>query len=79
MLNTSHKRNWLIKGGLGTVLLGFGICAIVEIGILKYNGMETLQWVTLGTLSLVVFMVGLFLLFGSFQEKISYLKKQGKL
>lgn len=56
------KKKWLLTGGLGTSLVGLGLCAVIEAGFLKHGGMSWMIWVPLGTLSLLVFMFGLVLL-----------------
>lgn len=64
------KRYWFF-GGLGTSLLGFGLSALVESGFLKHDNVtETWQWILAGTLSLVVIMTGLNLMFESFRCKL---------
>ena len=53
---------WLVRGGLGASLSGFGACAIVECGFLKHEGAPWLEWVGLGTLSLIAFNAGICLI-----------------
>lgn len=49
-------------GGVGASLFGFGLCAVVESGFLKHSGSEWWHWAGLGTISLIVTVVGLVLL-----------------
>jgi hypothetical protein len=63
-----QQRYWW-TGGIGTGLLGFGLSALVESGFLKHSDALIWQWVTAGTLSLVVIMTGINLLFESFACK----------
>lgn len=67
---TSLKKRYWWSGGIGTGLLGFGLSALVESGFLKHNASaETWQWVAAGTISLVLVMAGVNLLFYSFEVK----------
>lgn len=68
-LKTYKKQYWR-SGGIGTGLLGFGLSALVESGFLKHNPQtETWQWVIAGTMSLILVMAGVNLLFHSFEAK----------
>lgn len=58
----STKKKWLLTGGSGASLFGFGICAVVECGFLKHSGANWYVWAGLGTFSLVILMSGLVLL-----------------
>ena len=64
-----EKRYWWY-GGIGTGLLGFGLCALVESAFLKHNGAEPLNWILAGTGSLILVMTGINLLFASFASKL---------
>lgn len=55
----ARRRKWLITGGIGASLTGFGLCAVAEVGFLKFSGGSWVVWVPLGTLSLCVFILGL--------------------
>jgi len=46
------KREWLVKGTLGALLFGFGLCCMVESGFLKHGGTIWYAWVIAGTFSL---------------------------
>jgi uncharacterized membrane protein HdeD (DUF308 family) len=63
-----QKRYWWF-GGLGTAILGFGLSALVESGFLKHSEVEQWQWVTAGTLSLILIITGINFLFESFACK----------
>jgi hypothetical protein len=63
-----QKRYWVF-GGLGSALLGFGLSAIVESGFLKHSDAEQWEWVTAGTVSLILIMTGINFLFESFACK----------
>ncbi|TMM57261.1 hypothetical protein FEE95_12300 [Maribacter algarum] len=52
------KRKWLIKGTLGALLFGFGLCCMIESGFLKHGGSIWYEWVLAGTISLCVTISG---------------------
>lgn len=56
------KREWFIKGFLGALLFGFGLCFMIESGFLKHEGAVWYQWVLAGTFSLCLTMSGVVLL-----------------
>ena len=58
----SPRKKWLLTGGAGASLFGFGLCAVVESGFLKHGDSEWWEWVGLGTASLIVTIFGLVLL-----------------
>nr|WP_299345437.1 hypothetical protein [Allomuricauda sp.] len=66
------KRKWLWTGGLRASLFGFGICCLIECGFLKHSEAPWYQWVLLGTLSLIITILGLVFLIkaGLLEEKI---------
>lgn len=67
----SYKKQYWWSGGIGTGLLGFGLSALVESGFLKQQpSTETWHWVLAGTLSLLLIMSGVNLLFHSFDAKL---------
>ena len=60
----SPRSKWLVTGGTGASLFGFGLCAVVESGFLKHSGSgsDWWLWMGLGTLSLIMTIFGLVLL-----------------
>lgn len=71
------KKQYWISGGVGSGLLGFGLAALVESGFLKHNSnTQTWEWVIAGTLSLILIMSGVNLLFHSFEAKLALKKKK---
>lgn len=56
------KNEWFIKGTLGALLFGSGLCCMIESGFLKYEGALWYEWVLAGTLSLCITMSGVVLL-----------------
>lgn len=65
-----YKQNYWLFGAVGTLLLGFGLCALLESGFLKHSEAPTWQWLAAGTCSLILIMSGINLLFESFKNKI---------
>jgi hypothetical protein len=64
------KRKWLIQGGLGSSLTGFGLCCLIEAGFLKHQNEALIIWVGAGTLALVITLSGINLLIGALEHKI---------
>jgi hypothetical protein len=63
-----RTRYWFF-GGLGTALLGFGLCALMESGFLKHSDADSWQWIAAGTISLIIVMTGVNFLSESFAYK----------
>jgi len=72
-----HKKEYWTFGALGSLILGFGLCLLVESGFMKHGETQDWQWIGLGTISLVLIMSGINFLFKSFESKLE-LKKQSK-
>ncbi|AZQ44575.1 hypothetical protein [Nonlabens ponticola] len=68
--NQQLRRRYWIFGGLGTGILGFGLTCLIESGFLKHGEAESWQWITAGTLSLVLIMTGLNLMLESLACKL---------
>lgn len=58
----SPRKKWLLMGGAGASLFGFGLCAVVESGFLRHDDAEWWLWAGLGTVSLTITILGLVLL-----------------
>ncbi|NKI32362.1 hypothetical protein [Croceivirga thetidis] len=56
------KRKWLLTGGFGALLYGFGICCVIESAFYKHSGAPLWEWVVLGTVSLSILLTGTVLL-----------------
>jgi hypothetical protein len=70
-----YKYYYWSFGALGTLLLGFGLCALLESAFLKHDlKTPSWQWILFGTLSLIAIMTGINFLFASFEYKLK-LKK----
>ncbi|RRO20131.1 hypothetical protein [Flavobacteriaceae bacterium 14752] len=70
MSNKKTKREYWLFGALGSLVLGFGLCLLVESGFIKHSEAPTWHWIGLGTLSLILIMSGINFLFRSFESKI---------
>ena len=53
------KKKWLVYAGVGITLIGFGLCASVELAFQKHSHPNDFSWILWGTLSLSVLMSGL--------------------
>ena len=71
-----HRKNWLIQAPVGLVLVGFGLCLVVESAFLKSEAVATWKWVLAGTFSLVVFNSGLCIFGNSILEKVRSEKEE---
>jgi len=69
------KRRYWISGGIGSLFVGSGLSAMIECGFLKHGDAPDWQWIAGGTLSLIIFMSGLNLLFDSFYHKLKLAKE----
>ena len=56
------KKKWLLTGGIGASLFGFGLCGVLESGFLKHGDVAWWIWSSLGTVALSVTILGLVLL-----------------
>jgi len=70
MTNKNVKRDFWLFGALGSLVLGFGLCLLVESGFTKHSDAPNWQWIGLGTLSLILIMSGVNFLFRSFEAKL---------
>mgnify|MGYP006439755301 FL=1 len=70
------KKRFLISGGVGSLLLGSGLSALIECGFLKHSEAPNWQWIAGGTLSLIILMSGVNLLFDSFHHKLKLEKEK---
>jgi hypothetical protein len=64
------KKNYWLFGALGSLVLGFGLCLLLESGFLKHSGAEDWTWIAQGTFSLILIMSGINFLFRSFESKL---------
>ena len=70
------KKRFLTSGGIGSLLLGSGLSALIECGFLKHSEAPNWQWIAGGTLSLIILMTGVNLLFDSFHHKLKLEKEK---
>lgn len=66
----TYKKNYWLFGALGSTVLGFGLCLLLESGFLKHSDAEDWTWIVQGTFSLVLIMSGINFLFKSFENKL---------
>ena len=52
-------RRWLIQAPVALMIVGFGACLVSEAAMVKYSGAPTWDWVSYGTIALVVLNSGL--------------------
>ena len=64
------KKKWLLQGGIGSALTGFGLCCLIESGFLKYQDESPGVWISAGTLSLILTLAGINTLIGALYHKI---------
>jgi len=58
----SNKVQWLLRGGLGASLTGFGISYLTTVSLLRYDGAPFWNWFAQGTLALIIFISGICLI-----------------
>lgn len=68
----SHYKKWLIQAPIGLVIIGFGACLIAEAAMVKYSGADTWDWVSYGTLALIVFNSGISIFGGAIIHRIRH-------
>lgn len=57
-----NRTKWLLKGGFGAALFGFGTCCTIESAFYKHSGADWYEWALAGTISLSILISGLVLL-----------------
>lgn len=78
---SAHKRKWLVQAPLGLVLIGFGLCLVIEAAFYKHAGAAVVNWVGYGTLALIIFNSGISVFGNAVVHKVHYdrTKKTEKL
>jgi len=56
------RRQWWITGTLGTLLLGSGLCVLLESSHLKHDGAQLYTWLLTGTIALAFVIAGVVML-----------------
>lgn len=69
--NTNYRR-WFLQGTVGILLLGSGLCMLLEAAFYKHTDPPLMNWVLAGTGSLIVFMSGLVMMVDSLRFRIKY-------
>jgi ABC-type phosphate transport system auxiliary subunit len=64
-------QKWLLKGGLGAVLVGSGFSLGVEASHWKHSGVALWQWMGGGTLGIAILIIGLIVLIKAGQQERS--------
>ncbi|MEO1516105.1 MAG: hypothetical protein AAFV95_13865 [Bacteroidota bacterium] len=72
MFSNKHYKRWFLQGASGVVLLGMGLCMLLESAFFKHSHPPAWQWIGAGTLSLCVVMAGLMLVIDSVKHRIYY-------
>ena len=67
-----HFRRWRIQAPLGLVIIGAGACLILDAAFTKYNGASALEWISYGTIALVVFNAGISIFGGAVVHRGHY-------
>jgi len=67
-----YYRAWLLRAPFGLVLVGLGLCLVVEAGFYKHSGAMAWQWVLAGTGALVVFNSGLCIFGDAILQRMRY-------
>ena len=65
-----YKRQWLLRGGSGATLTGFGISYITEVSLMRFSGALFFDWFWQGTLALGIFIAGICLIVDAVRFKI---------
>jgi hypothetical protein len=71
-----YYRAWLLRAPLGLVLVGLGLCLVVEAGFYKHSGVATWNWILAGTGALVVFNSGLCIFGDAILQRVRYERSQ---
>ena len=67
---------WSVMAPIGLVLTGGGLCMAIDAGFAKNSGAPLLEWLSYGTLSLVIFNSGLSVFGGAVINRMRFLMKQ---
>lgn len=66
-------RKWLVRGGLGALLIGTGLSGLLEVALMKHNYTGFWVWFSLGTLAFIIIMSGLSIMIDALRFKIMFL------
>jgi len=64
------KSKWLLRGGIGSALFGFGLFCLLESGFMKYKDAPYEHWIAAGTVSLIIVLSGLNILIDAVRLRI---------
>jgi hypothetical protein len=71
-MKNKYYRKWLVQAPIGLVIIGFGASLISEAAMLKYSGAPTWDWVSYGTIALIVFNSGISVFGGAILHRVRY-------
>jgi len=71
-MKNKYYRRWLVQAPIGLVIIGFGASLISEAAMLKYSGASTWDWVSYGTIALIVFNSGISVFGGAILHRVRY-------
>lgn len=69
-----YKR-WLIQSPIALIVIGFGTCLVSEAAMVKYSGAPAWDWISYGTIALVVLNTGFSLLGDAVLWRVRYERK----
>lgn len=67
-----YYNRWLIQAPLGLILIGAGLCFLVESGTMKHDGAPFWNWFWAGTGSLIVINAGICIFGDSIVQRIRF-------
>lgn len=71
-MKSKYYKRWLLQAPLGLIIIGFGVCLIAEAAMVKYDNAPVWQWVSYGTIALVVFNSGLCIFGDSIIQRVHF-------
>jgi len=71
-----NKKRWIFFATMGLILIGFGLCLVIDAAQIRQNGANTLKWIYYGTFSLVVFNSGISVFGQAIIERIKLLNDE---
>jgi len=69
------KKRWLLLATIGLILIGMGLCLVIDAAFFKESGAATIHWVAYGTGALIVFNSGISIFGQAVVERIKLEKK----
>jgi len=69
------KKRWLLLATIGLILIGMGLCLVIDAAFFKQRDAATIHWVAYGTGALIVFNSGISIFGQAVVERIKLEKK----